>query len=693
MSKNVYVVSNSHIDPVWLWNKYEGIDEVINTFRAACERLDENPDLYFSASSITFYKWVEELAPDVFERIKKHIAGGQWEIAGAWLVEADCNLPLSESFIKSAQISRAYIKEKFNVGSEVAYSPDTFGHPASLPETLVDTGFKYYLFCRPSEHEKSDLPSDLFYWEHNGKRVLCYRLKYHYTQGRNMTLEDIEAKLDNESFYVNDLGCLFVGVGDHGGGPTKREIGIIKELREKRPDLNIRFSTLIDFFKTAEQLDNIPVVTGDLHNHAIGCYSVNREIKNNIRKAERSLCYTQRILDDTNNKDISLDREWETTIFNEFHDILPGSCSPEAAKQAIHEVSGVLDTLDNISYRGTKELSRLIPVSNVQGEFRIYNSLGFPVKAPLSIESFMYYKDGAPLKRADGTIVPIQRVTPSVFCANIRGLFIDEIPAKTMARYYFDSEDTNNFTEHKSFFYESGDYVSCGNKSIYNLNIESGTETFFSRGLELEVLKDKSDTWSHGIPAYNYGIYGHFKEESTSVHFGDIASFLISRQKYGKSEAEFVFTVYKDMPFVDLTLNIRWLEEHSVLKLNISPRNAFDTLLAQGPGAAIEKKCTGNEEPMHGWLLCGNLGVCQDGAFAFDSKNNHVSVTLVRSNLYGWDITSTVDRLGPLNHTDLGEHSFKFRFFLDKDLTEDKMEENLATFIEPFNVIRENQSS
>ncbi|NOY09890.1 MAG: hypothetical protein GXP33_13735, partial [Spirochaetes bacterium] len=67
----IHLVANSHIDPVWLWNKYEGIDEVINTFRSACRRLDEYPELKFCASSIQFYKWVLKHDPELFRRIKQ----------------------------------------------------------------------------------------------------------------------------------------------------------------------------------------------------------------------------------------------------------------------------------------------------------------------------------------------------------------------------------------------------------------------------------------------------------------------------------------------------------------------------------------------------------------------------------------------------------------------------------------------
>jgi len=693
MKKTVYVVSNSHIDPVWLWSKYEGIDEVINTFRAACERLDENPDMYFSASSIIFYKWVEEIAPDVFERIKKHVFSGRWEIVGDWLVEADTVMPLADSFIKSTEISRKYTKEKFCKTSVVAYSPDTFGHPATLPKTLVDTGYKYYIFCRPCENEHYKLPSNTFWWEYNEKKILCHRLKFHYQLNWNMTADDVEQKLNDENFYNDGIGCLFIGCGDHGGGPTKKEIASIKEVQARRPDLDIKFSTCLEFFKAAEKINNIPVIKGDIHNDSVGCYSVNRNIKKAIKNAERSLLYAQRILDNNKNIQIDLNDMWETVIFNQFHDILPGSCDPNSAKQALNELARVQDNLDNIAYRETKKISRTVPVNCKQGEFRIYNSLPYSVKSPFEIESFMYYRSGCAFKKSDGTEISIQEITPSVACTNRRWLFFDEIPAKSMSTYYFDSEDDAQIAQDTKIFYEYGDIISNGNVTISRLNINKSGKDFFDCPLEFEVLNDLSDVWSHGINCYDYGSEGFFEEKETTVKKGDLASYFISRLEFGKSEIEAQFIAYKDMPFVDLKINVIWNEKCKILKLNILPNSKFQNILVQGPSASIEKNTINREEPLHGWLICGDLGICQKGAFAYHkNEDGKICVTLVRSSIFGWDMGWKRDLKGHENHTDLGEHNFTFRFFMEENLNEKTMNENLALLTEPFNVMRENKT-
>ena len=43
--KNVYLVANAHLDPVWLWRWEEGCAEALSTFRTAAELTEEFPGL------------------------------------------------------------------------------------------------------------------------------------------------------------------------------------------------------------------------------------------------------------------------------------------------------------------------------------------------------------------------------------------------------------------------------------------------------------------------------------------------------------------------------------------------------------------------------------------------------------------------------------------------------------------------
>ena len=54
--KNLHLIGNAHIDPVWLWQWQEGFHEVKASFRSALDRMNEYDDFVFCASSAAFYE-------------------------------------------------------------------------------------------------------------------------------------------------------------------------------------------------------------------------------------------------------------------------------------------------------------------------------------------------------------------------------------------------------------------------------------------------------------------------------------------------------------------------------------------------------------------------------------------------------------------------------------------------------------
>ena len=226
----VYAIPNAHIDPVWIWGWQEGMREVVATFQAAAERLEENPDLYFAASSAAYYAWVDELDPGLFERIRGHVASGRWELVGAEWVEPDCNLPSGESVCRHLLYGQRYFSYAFGQTASVAYNVDSFGHAASLPQLFQKGGLHAYVMMRPQEHEHS-LPASLFRWEGvDGTSIFTFRINTGYTtgffrhDGVDPSVEDerdLLARRSAEHFALAEAEhtpvMMFVGVGDHGG--------------------------------------------------------------------------------------------------------------------------------------------------------------------------------------------------------------------------------------------------------------------------------------------------------------------------------------------------------------------------------------------------------------------------------------------------------------------------------------------
>ena len=171
--RTLHLVGNSHIDPVWLWQWPEGLQEVRATFRSALDRMTEYPEFIFTSDSAAYYEWIEEIDPDMFEEIRERVAEGRWEIVGGWWVEPDCNLPSGESFVRQALFSQRFFLERFGRIATVGYNVDPFGHNAMLPQLLKRAGMDSYVFMRPGPHEYR-LPGPIFWWRSpDGSRVLA----------------------------------------------------------------------------------------------------------------------------------------------------------------------------------------------------------------------------------------------------------------------------------------------------------------------------------------------------------------------------------------------------------------------------------------------------------------------------------------------------------------------------------------
>ena len=234
----LHAIGNAHIDPVWLWEWQEGYFEIISTFKSAIERLKEYPDFIFTAGSALHYKWVEETEPELFEEIKKYVRLGRWSIVNGWWVQPDCNIPSGESFVRQCLYGKKYFKEKFNVDVTVGYNVDSFGHNASLPQILVKAGFKYYIFFRPNKDEKV-LPSMVFWWQsEDGSKILASRPPVTKKSFYCTEAGDLKKVINGIKKAVTKSGLnfslFFYGVGNHGGGPTKKNIESIKEYNDKK---------------------------------------------------------------------------------------------------------------------------------------------------------------------------------------------------------------------------------------------------------------------------------------------------------------------------------------------------------------------------------------------------------------------------------------------------------------------------
>lgn len=342
-SRTVHLVGHAHIDMNWFWSMEETQDVILRDFRTMARFLDEFPEFRFSQSQCAAYDIAERLDPALFGRIRGHVADGRWEpTASAW-VEGDLNLSDGESIVRHILLSKRYLSDRFGFEPRIMWCPDTFGHPANLPQILRKAGIDRYFFlrCGPGTDQA---PEDddrrlrearhvpLFHWVgQDGSRVTAANLIY----GCDIWTAGLVAQSERMKQGFGLDNALFVfGTGDHGGGPTRRDILRIRELAASPTVPTLRFSTTGEYFDAVEAeggLDRIPIHRGELNAVFDGCYTTHGDIKRYNRLCENALRAAEALSAAAGpgpGDAARLESAWRATLFNQFHDILDGSGVP-----------------------------------------------------------------------------------------------------------------------------------------------------------------------------------------------------------------------------------------------------------------------------------------------------------------------------------------------------------------------------
>lgn len=251
----LHLIPNAHLDPVWLWNFQEGLNEGIRTCRTILDLMDEFPELTFSRGEAAIYRHIEKHDPATFARIADFVRAGRWEVIGGTEVQSDTNLPATETFARH---------DLQNVG-------------------------------------------------------------------------------------------VFIGLGDHGGGPTRRQLLDIRAWAEGHPEVTLVYSglhKLLDALRREvlrNSPDFLPVVKGELNFCLRGCYSSVAKFKFLYRKTENALLAAERAdavvragLGLNPGDDVNPRVPWNAVLFNTFHDILPGTSIERAVDEQIAWIGGTL---------------------------------------------------------------------------------------------------------------------------------------------------------------------------------------------------------------------------------------------------------------------------------------------------------------------------------------------------------------
>lgn len=349
--------AHAHIDMNWQWGWDETVKVVLDTTKSILQIMEEYPEFKFSQSQASIYKILEDYAPELLAKVKQRVHEGRWEVSASTWVEADKNMPSSESTAKQILYAKRYLSKLLDISMDdivLDFEPDTFGHSVNVPEVLRNADIKYYYHCRGMK----DCEYQVYVWRApSGAEVLVNR-------ERNFYFVNVSPDMALHAFSNTELTGLkktlhVYGVGDHGGGPTRRDVERLLDMNQWPIFPKFTLVTYREFFEAMEEYrGQLPVYEGEMNCIFDGCFSSQSRNKNGNRRSEELMYKTEvfnalAAVEGKTYPRAKMEEAWRKVLLNQFHDIVTGSgvrATREYALGMYQDVKASADSMRSGAY-------------------------------------------------------------------------------------------------------------------------------------------------------------------------------------------------------------------------------------------------------------------------------------------------------------------------------------------------------
>ena len=711
MKKYVFhLIPNAHLDPVWLWDWREGLTEGLITCGTILDLMDEYPDITFTRGEAAIYEHIEKTDAETFKRICGMIEQGRWEIVGGTMVQPDTNMPGTETLCRQFDLGQEYFMSRFGKRPKTAWAADSFGHSAGLPEIFAASGVRNYAFTRP-DNKIMPMRKNVFWWRgRSGAKILCLRpVSGWYGCERNEMIPRLDGILKcAEDQGLKNTAALF-GLGNHGGGPTRRHIREIKQWAGEHAEIEVKYSSLHAFFESirtelAEKgEDFIPEWNSEMNFCLRGCYSSAAKFKSAYRKAEALTARAEKTASIAAAAGLiarqSFNDEWRGICFNSFHDILPGSSIERANEEqtawlghitqsaaekefaALSALSGGIDTSRSAPQPGN-DMQMTVP-------FIVWNPHPQPFSGTVEFETSLDYRpifeyldkaSDLPVELRDFEAKPVAfQIMPneSDFFNNVpwrkRFAFHADVPPMgwiVMEAGWVENARSacvkSNVSAISGRSIGNGIFtVECEPDAEWVNLLRNGKSVFNDKGLGLITVDDPWGAWGGMAEEPESLDLSNVKcvwrvEHTAILATGPERAILAAKMRGGDSSADIRFILDRDRDAVDIELRLLWNERFSRLKIVLQ---AGDNAVYEVPGGAVERAPSG-EVPGGRWVVIKSgkksLGFISDSIYSFSSGNGSFFATACRASQYASDEKADNARNFWRPVFDRGELKFRF---------------------------------
>ncbi|KXA99529.1 hypothetical protein AKJ41_05285 [candidate division MSBL1 archaeon SCGC-AAA259O05] len=577
---DLITTGHAHIDAAWLWPWSETVRKCGRTFSTVLKLMEENPEFTFLQSQPHLYEFTRERYPKVYEKIKERAEEGRWEPVGALWVESDVNVSGPESLARQYLLGKKYFREKFDVDPKITFIPDVFGYSAALPNIASSADCPYFFTQKMSWNEINEFPHHTFLWEGTGgSKVLAHFPPADTYGGMTLTNTVEEVKKSAETFKESselDKASYLIGWSDGGGGPNRDMITQIEVINEVDALPNLKFGSLKNFFGYLDDhKDDLPKWVGELYleKHR-GTLTTQAKTKRNNRKGEFALKNAEILSslalireDDFEYPKQELTDAWKIFLFNQFHDILPGSSIRDVYYDAERDYSTVFEKAEE---KKNEAFNTLVTESESTEYVTVFNPLSWERDTIVPVE-YSTPPSGLLTLDAEGEEEPVQVSGKSENEILINARKLPSMGIKTFRIREDDNSRESNLWADKYHLENSLIRLEFDNdgyiKSLYDKELDR--QVLKDKGNKLVAYRDipaKFDAWDIEEDLYEVGETLNAPEKIEVIEEGPLRATLRQTRLIGDSKIIQDIMVYKDSKRIDFDTRVDWHERDTFLK-------------------------------------------------------------------------------------------------------------------------------
>jgi len=335
-----FLVTHTHWDREWYRTFQSFRARLVDAIDLVLDLMEADPGFRFllDGQTIVLEDYLE-IRPERREAIARACQAGRLGI-GPWYVQPDSLLPAGETHVRNLLEGRR-VGRAFGPLSGVAYTPDSFGHPAQFPQLFAGFGLEPFVYWRGNADEIETLPAEYVWEAPDGSAILVHHLWRGYFSAAGLPADAEEAARGLEQVgralaeRTHSGRVLLMNGIDH-AVPSAHTAAVADALA-RRTSWTVHRALLDDFARGLPRA--VPRYRGELLGGRIanllpGVWSTRTPLKLRNRRVETALlgwaepwCALGRVFGAPDERS-ALRAAWRSLLQNQAHDSICG-CSQD----------------------------------------------------------------------------------------------------------------------------------------------------------------------------------------------------------------------------------------------------------------------------------------------------------------------------------------------------------------------------